>query len=201
MPVWLDGVLRGLKYILLLFFFFSIVISMSPNALNSFIHSDYHKMADVRLMNFFLHISPIALSIILTWAALSIVIRNPFCRYICPYGALLGLAALFSPLRVTRNPERCVSCGACNQVCPTYIDVMHKTCVASPECIGCWRCISHCRFNNALSMSFVQRRSVPGFVFALLIVVIFVGSSLVGRISGHWQSSISLAEYVRLLGK
>ena len=201
LPAWLDVALRSLKYLLLVFFVYSIAVAMPPAALIRFILSDYHKIADMRLMNFFLHIAPLASGIILALVALSVVLRNPFCRYLCPYGALLGLVATLSPLRVTRNLERCVSCGVCNQVCPTHIDVMHKMSVASPECIACWRCISHCRFNEALSMRAVRHFAVPGFVFAALVVLLFWGGTMIGKLSGHWHSSISLEEYVRLLGK
>lgn len=201
LPAWPDIAIRGLKYLLMVFFIYFIGIAMSPDALLKFILSDYHKIADVRLLNFFLHISPFALTIIMTLIILSFVVRNPLCRYLCPYGALLGLAAMLSPLRVTRNIERCVSCGACSQVCPTHIDVMHKTSVVSPECIACWRCISHCRFNEALSMRAFHRYNVPGLIFAVLVVMLFLGGTFIGKLSGHWQSSISLNEYVRLLGK
>jgi len=201
LPIWLDIALRSLKYLFLAFFVYFIAIAMSTVALSGFIQSDYHKIADVRLMNFFLHISPFAFGIILLLLLLSLVLRNPFCRYLCPYGALLGLVAMFSPLRVTRDPGRCVSCGVCSQVCPTYIDVMHKKSVGSPECIGCWRCISHCRFNEALSMRLVQRIALPGFVFSALVVLLFWGGTMFGKLNGHWHSSISLDEYVRLLGK
>ncbi len=201
LPVKLDVALRSLKYVLMVFFIYFIAIAMTNDALLQFIQSDYHKIADVRLMNFFLHMSPFAFGIILIIVLCSFVLRNPLCRYLCPYGALLGLIALFSPLRITRNADHCVSCGACSQVCPTYIDVMHKTSVASPECIACWRCVSHCRFNNALSMSVFKRFAVPGFVFAILVLTLFIGGTVIGKLSGHWHSSISLEEYVRLLHK
>ncbi|MDD2899852.1 MAG: 4Fe-4S binding protein [Desulfuromonadaceae bacterium] len=200
-PLWLDCILRSLKYLLMVFFSYSIVLAMSPDSLASFIQSDYHKIADVRLLNFFLHISPGALSIVLVLVALSVILRNPFCRYLCPYGALLGLVAMMSPLRVTRSLDRCVTCGVCSQACPTHIDVKNKKSVNSPECIGCWRCISHCRFNEALSMRAVRRINVPGYVFAILVVLLFWGGTRIGVLSGYWDSSVTIDEYVRLLRK
>lgn len=201
LPRWPDVVLRGVKYLLMSFFIYFIVIAMSSDALISFIQSDYHKIADIRLINFFLQMTPLALSIVLVLVALSFFLRNPFCRYLCPYGALLGLVATLSPLRVTRNLENCVSCGVCSNVCPSYIDVMHKKSVVSPECIACWRCISHCRFNEALTMQVVRRFAVPGFIFAIFVVLLFWGGTIIGKLSGHWHSSISLEEYVRLLAR
>jgi polyferredoxin len=201
LPRWLDVPLRGVKYLLMAFFVYSVAIAMSPGALEAFINSDYHKLADVRLMDFFQHLSPVALGVILALLFFSLLLKNPFCRYLCPYGALLGLVALLSPVRVTRNTDRCVSCGVCSQVCPTHIDVMHKKSVVSAECIGCWRCVSHCRVNQALSMRAVGWYAVPGIVFALLVVLIFWGGTQVGKAGGYWQSSLDSGEYRRLLGR
>ncbi len=200
LPRWLDVPLRGVKYLLMAFFVYTVAVAMSPEALETFILSDYHRVADVRLLDFFLHISPLALGVILTLLLLSLLLKNPFCRYLCPYGALLGLVAMLSPVRVTRNIERCVSCGVCSQVCPTYIDVMHRKSVFSPECIGCWRCVSHCRFNQALSMRIAGRYAVPGIVFVLLVVFVFWGGTLAGKATGHWQTVLDIGEYRRLLG-
>ena len=201
LPHWLDIALRGVKYLLLAFFLYTVAYAMSPADMDAFIHSDYHRIADVRLLDFFLHLSPLALGVILFLLAASLLLRNPFCRYLCPYGALLGLIAMLSPVRVTRNSERCVSCGVCSQVCPTYIDVMRRQSVFSPECIGCWRCVSHCRFNQALSMRVAGKYAIPGIVFAVLVVLVFWGGTLVGRAGGHWQTALDTAEYRRLLGR
>lgn len=200
-PVWLDLLLRAIKYLLLAFFLYSIVFAMSPADLHNFIMSDYHKVADVRLLDFFLHISSFALAVIILLIIASILLKNPFCRYLCPYGALLGLVAMLSPLRVTRNTQICVSCGVCSAVCPSYLDVMHKKSVLSPECIGCWRCISHCRARGALSMRLLGRTAVPGIVFVFLVLLFFWGGRAVGIKTGHWKTSLDSAEYSRLLAK
>lgn len=201
LPPWGDRLLRSIKYILLTLFVYVTTVSMSQEALRAFIEDDYHKVADVRLMYFFLKISPLALGIIVSLLVLSFLLRNPFCRYICPYGALLGVVAVISPVRVTRNEERCVACGVCSQVCPTHIDVMHKKTVTSPECIGCWRCVSHCRFNEALSMKAFGTYTISGIIFAVLVVLLFWGGTYCGKIFGTWHSSVPLSEYQRILAK
>ncbi|ABB33548.2 4Fe-4S ferredoxin iron-sulfur binding domain protein [Geobacter metallireducens RCH3] len=200
-PRWLDVALRGIKYLLLLFFLYSILWAMTPEAATAFIHSDYNAVADVRLLDFFLHLSGIPLAVIAVLLVLSLPVRNPFCRYLCPYGALLGLVSVLSPVKVTREKKTCVSCGVCTQVCPSYIPVMSKERVMSEECVGCWRCVSHCRAMGALEMKLAGRKvAVNAILFAALVVLIVAGGSLVGRATENWKSRIPYAEYMRLLG-
>jgi polyferredoxin len=201
-PRWLDVILRGVKYLLLAFFLYIIFWGMDASQIAAFIHSDYNKVADVRLLDFFLHLSLLAGLIILFLVVLSLPLRNPFCRFLCPYGALVGLISLFSPVKVTRDKLTCVSCGVCTQVCPAYIPVMEKERVMSEECIGCWRCVSHCRSLGTLEMKLTGRKvAVSGLLFAILVVGIFWGGTLIGRATGHWHTGITVAEYARLLGK
>jgi polyferredoxin len=201
-PAWLDIGLRCVKYLLLLFFLVSVFFVMAPSAVTSFIYSDYNKTADVRLLDFFLQLSGAGLAVILFLVLFSLPVRNPFCRFLCPYGALLGLISMLSPVKVSRNTMTCVSCGVCTQVCPSYIPVMQKQRVMSEECIGCWRCVSHCRALGALDMKLTGRKIVVnGFLFALLVVALFWGGSLVGRMTGHWHTAVSLDEYARLIGR
>jgi NAD-dependent dihydropyrimidine dehydrogenase PreA subunit len=49
---------------------------------------------------------------------LGMFIGRPYCRWLCPYGALLGLAAFFSRRRVTITPDVCTQCRLCEASCP-----------------------------------------------------------------------------------
>jgi polyferredoxin len=201
-PRWLDAGLRGIKYLLLAFFLWSILWLMAPEAVTAFVYSDYNKVADVRLLDFFLHPSGTALAVIGSLFVLALPVRNPFCRYLCPYGALVGLVSILSPVKVTREKKTCVSCGVCTQVCPSYIPVMQKERVWSEECIGCWRCVSHCRAEGTLAMKLTGRKvAVNGLLFAVLVVGIVWGGSVIGRATSHWHTAIPIEEYGRLLGR
>ena len=74
--------------------------------------------------------------------ALSLVMERPFCKYICPYGALLGLFNLFSVFRPVRKEEGCTKCGLCNAKCPMNIKVSEKKSVRNHQCISCLECTS-----------------------------------------------------------
>ncbi|NVO01007.1 MAG: 4Fe-4S binding protein [Geobacteraceae bacterium] len=197
---WLDVALRGIKYLLLAFFIFFIFIKMAPAQIATFIDSDYNKIADVRMLDFFLNLSGFSLWFIIITLLASLLVKNPFCRFLCPYGALLGLFAFFSPLKVTRNKDVCISCGVCNQFCPSRIPVMALERVHTPECIGCWRCISHCRAEGALSMALpVRKAAIPGIIFALLVILVFYGSTVIGKVTGNWKSAVTSEEYGTLI--
>ncbi|MBN1442654.1 MAG: 4Fe-4S binding protein, partial [Planctomycetes bacterium] len=47
-----------------------------------------------------------------------VFVGRPYCRYLCPYGVLLGLASRFSRGRVAITPDKCVRCRLCEDSCP-----------------------------------------------------------------------------------
>jgi len=96
LPGWLDLPLRGLKYLLLGFFLF-IIGAMSAEALDDFMHAPYALVADVKMLNFFRNMGLTAIMVIGVLVLLSVLVQNFWCRYLCPYGALMGLASLLSP--------------------------------------------------------------------------------------------------------
>ena len=102
LPRSLDYPLRSLKYALLGFFVWSIA-RMDLSTLDAFIGSPYNKVADIKLYLFFAQLSGLALKAVVVLVVLSLFIKNAWCRYLCPYGALLGIVGLFSPAKITRN--------------------------------------------------------------------------------------------------
>ena len=94
------------------------VYSMSPAGIRDFMASPYGLIADVKMLNFFRHIGETGLLVLGSFAIASLFIQNFWCRFLCPYGALLGLAAFFSPARIRRSPEPCIDCAKCAKACP-----------------------------------------------------------------------------------
>ena len=73
---------------------------------------------------------------------LSIRYYRPFCKYLCPLGALYGLFNPVSLYRLRVDQSECVHCGKCQQVCGMDIPVWEKP--NSIECIRCGSCKASC---------------------------------------------------------
>src|ERR1700734_2960776 len=130
---------RGLKYLLLGFFVF-IIGTMSAASIEEFMATPYGIIADVKMLNFFRDISATALIVVAALVLLSILIENFWCRYLCPYGALMGLTSLLSPLKIRRNASACINCGKCAHACPAALPVDKLIQVRSVECTACMAC-------------------------------------------------------------
>lgn len=50
--------------------------------------------------------------------AISVFVGRPYCRFLCPYGALLRLVSPFAKWRITITPDKCVQCRLCEKSCP-----------------------------------------------------------------------------------
>lgn len=72
----------------------------------------------------------------------SIVLFRPFCRLLCPLGALYGLFNSIALIHIRPEPGKCTDCGACTKACP--VKLTPKTNCNSAECIRCGKCVSAC---------------------------------------------------------
>ncbi len=205
LPRWLDLPLRGLKYLLLGFFVWAIC-TMSLEGIRDFMLSPYGLIADVKMLNFFRHIGETGLVVLGVFAAASVFVPNFWCRFLCPYGALLGLASWMSPSKIRRNAEPCINCVKCAKACPSLLPVDKLVSIKSVECTGCLECVAVCPAEGALYMGLPQLgspkrnpRALPAWAMATGVAVLFFGIAGFAKVTGHWQTPIPEAVYQQLV--
>ncbi len=197
LPRWIDYPLRSLKYILLGFLFYAVFFMMNIAAVKMFLNSPYNQVADLKMYFFFADISAAAFVIILALFILSIFIRNFWCRFLCPYGALLGIVSFLSPHKIKRNTVSCIDCGLCAKACPSAIKVDKVKTVLSDECSTCMSCVDACPVADTLYLqSVVTKRKVSKKTVAIGVVAVFMIVTGIGMITGHWQNNITQKQYL-----
>lgn len=82
---------------------------------------------------------------------LSIVFYRPFCKWICPLGALYSLFNKISFYQYRVDEHKCISCGRCKRTCKMDVDITKNN--AHLECIRCGECKNVCP-TDAISSSF-----------------------------------------------
>lgn len=207
-PRWLDLPLRSLKYLLLAFFVF-IVFTMSTEDLGAFLASPFSLVADVKMLDFFLTLSLAGLAVLMLLIALSVVVQNFWCRYLCPYGALMGIVSAFSPVKIRRDAETCIDCGKCSKACPSHLPVDNLVQIRSVECTACMECVAVCPAQNALQLALPPRNAAPAerwrhralkpWTVAAAIAVVFFGFVVGARVTGHWNTGLSHQIYMELV--
>jgi polyferredoxin len=170
---------------------------MNAVALEYFIYSPYNMVADIKMLHFFTSISNFSLRVLVILLVLSILIRNFWCRYLCPYGAMLGVLSFFSMLKIHRNDDTCTQCQKCTRTCPVDIKVHKTLSVISDECHACLKCVAACPEEDTLYISVSKRKAIlKPWVYATAICLLFIGGSMAGRLTGYWQTGISNNEYL-----
>jgi polyferredoxin len=189
LPRWADVALRGLKYVLFGLFFYA-VASMSAADLRGFLGSPYGLVADVKMLDFFRTMGPTAALVVFGLVLASLVVKNAWCRYLCPYGAMLGLVSLASPTRIHRDPEACIDCAKCAAACPALLPVDRLAAVRSAECTACLACVAACPSAGALDLVAGRRRRVPGWAVGAAVAVLFLAAVGAARLAGVWHTTL-----------
>jgi len=209
LPKWFDIPLRGLKYVLL-GLFVAVIGVMSAEALDGFMQTPYGLLVDVKMMNFFRDMGITAAVVIALLVLLSMLVQNFWCRYLCPYGALMGLASLLSPVKIRRDAEACIDCSKCSKACPAGLAVDQLVQIRTVECTACMACVAVCPAQDALQFALPPRKAAtaaerwrrrslkPALVCAVL-AYFFFGVVLVARATNHWRTNIPEQVYMHLV--
>ena len=134
-PARVDKLLRYLRYVTLVW----VVVMTAVSA--KLVFSDYDPY--FALFNFWTGevavTGYVSLGLVIF---LSLFIERPFCKYACPYGAVLGLTNFFRIFTIRRNAATCIDCKACDRSCPMNITVSTAETIRNHQCISCLACTS-----------------------------------------------------------
>jgi polyferredoxin len=191
---------------------------MSAAELGGFLESPFAIIADVKMLNFFRYLGIVGFTVLAVLIVFSVFIQNFWCRYLCPYGALMGIVSTASPIKIRRDEQACIDCGKCNKACPSHLLVDRLVQICSVECTGCMECVAVCPAQDALQLSLPPRnirtsqslgpqdvaarwrhRAVRPRLVAAVLAFVFFGLIGAARATGHWQTSISREIYKSLV--
>jgi len=198
LPRPLDLTLRSVKYLLLGLFLYA-VVSMPVPAIRDFLDGPYGMVDDVKMLNFFRFLGFSGVIVMALLAAGSMLVQNFWCRYLCPYGALMGFAGMASPLAIRRDTNLCIDCGKCAKACPSVLPVDRLIQIRSAECTGCLACVADCPAAGALFLAAPRRRKVPAWAMAAGIAVLFLGICGYARVAGSWHTPLPERVYMELI--
>lgn len=88
----------------------------------------------------------------------SVFVSRAWCRYICPWGYLMGCVHRVSRLRVQAN-EECNACGTCTKTC--RVEAIRNGEVRTADCQFCMACVDGCP-QGALEVVDVWKKDRPG---------------------------------------
>lgn len=137
---------------------------------------------------------PSAVAVLAVVLAASLFVERPWCRWLCPFGAVQGLLQLAAPWKIRRNAALCTDCGCCSRVCPMRIDVATKNAVLDTRCNRCGECLAACPVRGALDHRLPGRAAVPvptlsmrsRWLTAALALAIFAAPIVVSTATGQF---------------
>jgi ferredoxin-type protein NapH len=141
MPAAPDSVLKYLKYLILLIFLY-LAWRTGDN-----LWSHYEPLKVLVHFNG----SALAVFLLIVTLAVSVLIERPFCRYICPLGAIFALTSRLALFKMRADAGTCMVCGKCTDGdCPMNAIQAVNTITDLPkiddaECINCLQCQNFCQ--------------------------------------------------------
>jgi polyferredoxin len=100
----------------------------------------------------------------------SLFVYRPWCHFFCPFGLVGWLAEKISIFKIKVDYDKCTSCEACSQACPsTVMDAILKQDKIVPDCYSCGTCIDACP-TDAISFKCGKRERPPAGKFSEKII-------------------------------
>jgi polyferredoxin len=154
------------------------------------------------MLNFFRLMGQVSATVIAVLLVLSVIVKNFWCRFLCPYGAMTGLVGLISPTRIRRSPDACIDCAKCAVACPSGLPVDTALSIRSAECNACMSCVAVCPAAGALDLEIglmKRHAAVSPWALAAGIVILFLGVVFFAQGAGYWHTLLPEDTYRELI--
>lgn len=140
-PQKLHNVLKYLRYVVLIL---TVILTFNASRLIFADIDPYYAM-----YHFFTDEVTIGSLIVLGVVLISsLFIERPWCKYACPYGAVLGLVNKISIFKIKRKTSTCNNCTLCDRECPMNIEISKKKTINDTHCIKCMDCVDEAACNK-----------------------------------------------------
>ncbi len=175
-PVWLEHGLRLIPYVYL-----GLAMIFAATG-GGYIICQYDPFVTI----FRLSGSTLMVSCGIGLLVLGMFVGRPYCRFLCPYGVLLGMASNVAKWRVRITPDTCTQCRLCEQSCP--FNAIDPSTVETPS----------------RTMK-TDKRRLAAMILLLPLLLVAGGwlGGLTGKSLAHKHRTVSLAEriYIEETGK
>ncbi|MBA4370556.1 MAG: (4Fe-4S)-binding protein [Coriobacteriaceae bacterium] len=187
LPRWLDGIGRGVRYLIAAAALFVLIMVPLAEAL-AFRELPYMWVADLKILGGFTR--PGFLAMLGVASVASVFFGPVWCRWLCPLGGWYSLLGMASPCAVRRDPETCIHCSACTEACHAFLDVEKARAVRSPECDGCMDCVRVCPVPGCLEARAPGNTRIAPWVWPLLVVGLWLAIYAGARLTGNWDTRL-----------
>ncbi len=179
-PEKFDKYLRYLKYFILIFvvyfsFYLGDLVFRDYDPYTSLMH--FGKEFEEKIIGY------IILAIVLIAALFS---KSLWCRYFCPLGAFFGITKKSSFLKIERDKDTCVSCGACDITCPANLKIKTAEKITDTDCISCGKCIAKCPKSSLKYVLF--NRKIEKKTFSMLVILLVAIPLIVAPFTPFWKT-------------
>lgn len=156
-----DKILRYFKYVILIFLVIvlPICVKLTPFFCKYICPSGtlagiLLSLSNTRLYRLFGSLFAWKICVLSIIILIGIIIFRPFCKYLCPLGAIYGLCNKISVYRMECDTSSCTNCGKCAKACEMCVDPSKTP--NSIECIRCGKCVDACN-EDALKFIFYNK--------------------------------------------
>ncbi|WKV08293.1 4Fe-4S binding protein [Thermoanaerobacterium sp. CMT5567-10] len=179
-PKKIDKVLKGLKYLVLLY----LILYIWTFGYKQFA-DPWDAFDNLISLNFNISFYLASFVFLVLIILLSIFVSRPYCRYFCPLGAVFNIVSRLRLVFVKKKEKNCGQCRICEVSCPMGIETENVE-KYKGECVSCLKCVEVCpRYNMQLNLGnqfvnqkYTRRLTVAGLfaVFAAFSALIFLPS-------------------------